>query len=178
MRQQDSPITKACTSLIVSPLQPGAKTNRYLSHAPPGEPFRFHVPNSDITVSFFDYDLYPNRNESVVASCIKAAIRATFSREYFQVIGAHDLHYLAGYSDDHKRHKVAFAIYPELFMTWGMWTTALIGIDWFVERYVGWDFMFEVFSVDERDEKKLVQLLGEGHLWTLDELPPSEQARL
>ena len=57
-------------------------------------------------------------------------------------------------------------------MTWGSWTTALIGIDWFVERYKGWDFMFEVLSVDEMDGRILVRLLGEGHLWTLDELPP------
>ena len=59
-------------------------------------------------------------------------------------------------------------------MTWGSWTTALIGIDWFVEEYKGWDFMFEVFSVDEIDGRNAVRLLGEGHLWTLDELPPSE----
>ena len=55
-------------------------------------------------------------------------------------------------------------------MKWGMWTTALIAIDWFVERYKSWDFSFEVFSVDKTDETKLVRLLGEGHLWTLDEL--------
>lgn len=34
--------------------------------------------------------------------------------------------------------------------------------------------MFEVVLVDEGDVKKLVRLLDEGLLWTLDELPPSE----
>lgn len=58
-------------------------------------------------------------------------------------------------------------------MTWGMWTTALIAIDWFVDTYEGWDFVFEVFLLDEVDGQRLIRLLGEGHLWTLDELPPS-----
>lgn len=57
-------------------------------------------------------------------------------------------------------------------MTWGMWTTALVGIDWFVETYRGWDFMFEMFEVDSMDERNLVRSVGEGYLWTLDELPP------
>lgn len=39
---------------------------------------------------------------------------------------------------------------------------------------MGWDLLFEVFSVVETDEQKFVRLLGEGHLWTLDELPPSD----
>ncbi|CAD6563513.1 MAG: hypothetical protein ASARMPRED_000002 [Alectoria sarmentosa] len=144
----------------------------FYSYDPPSEPFRFHVQDSDVNVTFFDYELYPTRNESVVSSCITAAIQDTIPREYFQPIGLHDLTYLRDFVDDSHYHKNVLAISPENGMTWGSWTTALIGIDWFVERYNGWDFMFEVLSVDEMDGRSLVQLLGEGHLWTLDELPP------
>lgn len=100
-----------------------------------------------------------------------AAIRDTNSREDFQPIG-HDLIYARVFSDDHRYHKSALSVFPEDGMTWGMWATALIAVDWFVRRYRGWDFMFQIILVDEMDEQKWVRWVGEGHLWTLDELPP------
>ncbi len=32
--------------------------------------------------------------------------------------------------------------------------------------------MFEVFEVNSMVERNLVRSVGEGYLWTLDELPP------
>ena len=119
--------------------------------------------------------MYPSRNESVVSSCIAAAIEDTLVRQHLQPIGVYDLTYIRQFVDDHNYHRNILAIYPEEVMTWGMWATALTGVDWFVESYKGWDFMFEVFSVEETDKGRSVRLLGEGYLWTLDELPPSEQ---
>ncbi|CAF9926262.1 MAG: hypothetical protein ALECFALPRED_003404, partial [Alectoria fallacina] len=58
------------------------------------EPFRYHVQDSDVNVTFFDYELYPTRNESVVSTCITAAIHDTISGEYLQPICLHDLTYL------------------------------------------------------------------------------------
>ena len=100
-----------------------------------------------------------------------AAIRDTSSREYFQLLG-HDLVYARAFADDHNYHKSALSVFPEDDMTWGMWTTALIAVNWFIERYRGWDFMFAIILVDEMDQRKWVQGVGEGSLWTLDELPP------
>lgn len=108
----------------------------------------------------------------MVFSCIATAIHDTVSREYFQPIGRYDLTYLREFIGDRNYHKKIFSVYSENELTWGMWTTALVGIDWFVETYRGWDFMFEMFEVDSMDERNLVRSVGEGYLWTLDELPP------
>lgn len=92
-----------------------------------------------------------------------AAIHDTVSKEYFQLIG-HDLMYARVFADDHNYHKSALSVFPEDDMTWGSWTTALIAVNWFVEKYRGWDFMFDIILVDEMDEQKWVRWLSEGYL--------------
>lgn len=100
-----------------------------------------------------------------------AAIQGTLSKEYFQRIG-HDLSYVRQSGTGDTYHKNSLTLFPEEDMTWGMWTTALIAVDWFVQRYRGWDFEFQIVLVDEEDVGRWVRWEGEGYLWTLDELPP------
>lgn len=171
----------SCKSTQNLPLQQrvsideASNSHEFHCDSAPVEPCTYHIPDTALNVTFTDTELDPTRNESLVSSCITAAIHDTLSKEYFQLIG-HDLSYVreSGSSAHHDYHKDSLSIFPEDGMTWGMWTTALIAVNWFVEKYGGWDFSFRVMLVDEQDARRWVRGVGEGYLWTLDEVPNAE----
>jgi len=103
--------------------------------APP-DPFTYHVPNSLITVTFYDYS--KTIPEACVQICFTKATRETsmHMRDIKAAIGRH-----LQYNSLH----VSLSLNPWSLMTWSMWNATIEGLRHFlaIAESVGFDFDVE-----------------------------------